>query len=60
MENPKCPYKEHPTVAFCFECPSCGEPIPWQVVWLMNDYWHGLKHCPNCGAEMRKEANDEP
>lgn len=53
MENLKCPYNEQPTAAFCVECPNCGEPIPWRVVWFR------LKHCPNCGADLTKEEKDE-
>jgi len=41
---------EHGYSAGDFRCSECGKPNP---CWRLTDY------CPNCGARMRKEQNDE-
>ena len=41
-----------------YHCSKCGEPAP-----LFEDgddeYIYNASFCPNCGADMRKKANDE-
>ena len=45
---------DEPTITFdeC-KCSECG------AVEYFNKGWKKFKYCPNCGAEMRKETEDE-
>lgn len=37
-------------------CSSCQVHIPFVAGWCMDAH---MNFCPNCGSDMRKEANDE-
>ena len=45
---------DEPTITFdeC-KCSECG------AVEYFNKGWEKFKYCPNCGADMRKETEDE-
>ena len=43
-----------------FRCPACGKDADY-FIGGYGDWWcrAAPNFCPNCGADMRKEANDE-
>lgn len=52
-------YGEH-DVAMCdgYRCDRCGFFVPWDYEHKFIDFINDYHFCPNCGADMRKGADD--
>lgn len=42
----------------CAECSVCGEDFVLDE-WAMDDFTNLMHFCPNCGADMREDVNEE-
>ena len=52
-------YGEH-DVAMCdgYRCDKCGFFVPWDYQHKFIDFIKDYNYCPNCGADMRGEQDD--
>ena len=52
-------YGEH-DVAMCdgYRCDKCGFFVPWDYEHKFIDFINDYHFCPNCGADMRKGADE--
>lgn len=53
-------YGEHDT-AMCdgYRCDKCGFFVPWDYKFTFIDFINDYHFCPNCGAKMLKEGDEE-
>ena len=42
-----------------YHCDKCGFFVPWDYVHKFINYIEDYNFCPNCGAKMKQEAEDE-